>query len=92
MDPVRVLDRNERGMVTAVELDVYEMGVRDWFDEHLDTEPGTHGIEECARAALAAMPLPHLTAEFVEWLSHGTLTVITAEAFTDPVVVRADDE
>jgi hypothetical protein len=88
---MRVLERNDRGMVTVAELTTAEARVKAWFDEHLDTEPGTWGIMACAKVALTAMPTRDLTAEFAEYLSDGTLTVLTSPAFTDPAVVEVTE-
>lgn len=59
-----------------------EQRVKDWFDQHLDTDDATIGIEATARHALAALPTPDKG--FVEYLSDGMLTT-DKDGFVIPV-------
>ena len=72
---MRVITRNDHGHITEAELTPAEAAASEWFNDHLDTEPGTWGHHDCAKAALATIPARDLDLRFVDYLSDGTLAL-----------------
>jgi len=71
---VKILE-TRNGHPVEVELTSFEMAARDWFHDHLDTDPETQGIQATAQHALSLVPKDCLDPEFVTYLSDGTLTL-----------------